>query len=270
MGGQSVLLTFEPHPTRILNPDRAPKRITGADRRLELFAEAGIDLAIVQGFDRDFAAMSPERFARDVLGSLQAKVILVGENFHFGKDRAGDGVVLRALGESLGFRTEIVAPVNEGDWMISSTGVRDSLAQGQLSRVRAMLGRHFDFDGRVVQGDQRARTLGFATANLRTDVEALPQDGVYAVRAKILTAVDTEQKEQWFTGVMNIGHRPTFHAGRAIEVHLIDRQLQLYGHLLRVQCIARLRDEQKFASVPALVAQIKVDVAQARASVEQM
>lgn len=265
-GGQSVLLTFEPHPTRVLAPDRAPKRITGADHRLELFEQAGIDLAIVQGFDRGFASMTPEAFAREVLGSLQAKVILVGENFHFGKDRAGDGRVLRELGKSLGFRTEILAPVNEGSLMISSTGIREALAVGELSRVQAMLGRHFDFDGRVVHGDHRARGLGFPTANLRTDVEALPSDGVYAVRVQVRSAEFEHERAVWHRGVMNIGIRPTFAAGRSIEVHLLEQNMDLYGQLLRVQCIARLRDERKFASVPALIAQIEADIAAARSS----
>ncbi len=268
--GQSVLLTFEPHPTRVLAPDRAPRRITGADRRLELFAEAGIDLAIVQGFDRGFAAMTPEIFAREVLGSLQAKVVLVGENFHFGKDRAGDGHVLRELGKSLGFRTEILAPVTDGSMMISSSEIRDALLHGALARVASMLGRHFDFDGRVVHGDHRARGLGFPTANLRTDVEALPSDGVYAVRVQVLSRVDSSENVQWYPAVMNIGVRPTFTAGRAIEVHLLGQDMDLYGQLLRVQCIGRLRDEQKFGSVPALVAQIEADVSAARTKIEQM
>jgi riboflavin kinase/FMN adenylyltransferase len=260
-GGESVALTFEPHPTRVLAPDRSPPRISGADRRLELFEAAGVDGVIVQGFDRGFAAMSPESFAREVLLGLLAKVVLVGENFHFGKDRAGDGPALRALGQSLGFRTEVLGPVRDGAEMISSSRVREALARGELDRVRAMLGRDFDFDGRVVVGDRRGRTIGFPTANLRTDVEALPMDGVYAVRVSVLG-----EPGEPVDGVMNIGVRPTFSAGRSIEVHLFDTERDLYGRLLRVRCAARLRDERRFEGIDALRAQIARDVSDARAA----
>lgn len=267
-GGDAVVLTFEPHPTRVLAPDRSPPRITGADRRLELFASLAVNGVIVQGFDRGFAAMSPELFAREVLLGLRAKVVIVGENFHFGKDRAGDGYALRALGEKLGFRTEVLRPVlDEGDAMISSSKIRAALADGQLDRVHAMLGRTFDFDGRVVLGDQRGRLLGFPTANLRTDVEALPRDGVYAVRAALVD--EDDRPGEAMDGVMNIGVRPTFSAGRSIEVHLFDRSLDLYGRLLRVTCVGRLRDERKFDGIEALRAQIAQDVRDARAALDR-
>ncbi len=259
--GESVVFTFEPHPTRILAPDKAPRRISGADRRLELFARAGVDGAVVQGFDRSFAAMSPEAFVREVILGLRARVVLVGENFHFGRDRAGDGASLAALGEGLGFRVELLGPVTEDGAVISSTRVREALALGQLDRVRAMLGRDFDFDGRVVVGDRRGRTLGFPTANLRTDVEALPADGVYSVRVS-----EGGEGGPWRDGVMNLGVRPTFAAGRSIEVHLFDTELNLYGRLLRVRCVERLREERRFDGLAALRAQIEQDVRDARSS----
>lgn len=268
LGGDSVVLTFEPHPTRVLAPDRSPPRITGADRRLELFESLQVDGVIVQGFDRGFAAMSPEQFAREVLLGLQAKVVIVGENFHFGRDRAGDGNALRALGATMGFRTEILGAVlDQGDAMISSSKIRKALADGALLEANAMLGREFDFDGRVVMGDQRGRLLGFPTANMRTDVEALPRDGVYAVRAQVVSVGNA--RGPWMDGVMNIGVRPTFSAGRSIEVHLLDRTIELYGALLRVRCVARLRDEMKFAGVDALRAQIGQDVSAARVALSQ-
>jgi riboflavin kinase/FMN adenylyltransferase len=130
-----------------------------------------------------------------------------------------------------------------------------------------MLGRTFDFDGRVVLGDQRGRTIGFPTANLRTDVEALPRDGVYAVRAALVDQDD--RPGEAMDGVMNIGVRPTFSAGRSIEVHLFDRSLDLYGRLLRVTCVARLRDERKFDGIEALRAQIAQDVRDARAALDR-
>ncbi|MBL8680717.1 MAG: bifunctional riboflavin kinase/FAD synthetase [Myxococcales bacterium] len=260
LGAESVVLTFEPHPTRILAPERTPPRITGADRRLELFADSGVDGVLVQGFDRAFASMTPEQFSREVLLGLRARVVIVGENFHFGRDRSGDGASLRALGQELGFRTEVLGAVlDPSGEMISSSRIRKALADGALDQVRAMLGRPFDFDGRVVMGDQRGRTLGFATANIRTDVEALPRDGVYAVTASIVGERDRE-----FSGVMNIGVRPTFAAGRSIEVHLLDQDIDLYGRLLRVTCVQRIRDERRFSGIDELRAQIAADVSVAR------
>jgi riboflavin kinase/FMN adenylyltransferase len=259
-GGESVVLTFEPHPTRVLAPERCPPRITGADRRLELFAESAVDGVLVQGFDRTFAAMTPEQFAREVLLGLRASVVIVGDNFHFGRDRSGDGPTLRALGLKMGFRTEVLGAVlDQSGEMISSSRIRAALADGALDHVRAMLGRPFDFDGRVVLGDQRGRTIGFPTANLRTDVEALPRDGVYAVTAAIVGDSDRP-----IPGVMNIGVRPTFAAGRSIEVHLLDRDQDLYGRLLRVTCVRRIRDEQRFSGIDELRAQIAADVLAAR------
>jgi riboflavin kinase/FMN adenylyltransferase len=260
-GGESVVFTFEPHPARVLAPERAPRRISGADRRLELFALAKVDGAVVQGFDRAFAAMTPEDFAREVLLGLRARVVLVGENFRFGRDRAGDGSSLVELGRALGFRAELLGPVTDDGAVISSTRVREALSLGQLDRVRAMLGRDFDFDGRVIVGDRRGRTLGFPTANLRTDVDALPADGVYSVRVS-----DAGEGGPWREGVMNLGVRPTFSAGRSIEVHLFDTEMDLYGRLLRVRCIERLREERRFAGLEALRAQIEQDVRDARAS----
>jgi riboflavin kinase/FMN adenylyltransferase len=263
LGGESVVLTFEPHPTRVLAPERCPLRITGVDRRLELFESLAVDGVIVQGFDRAFAGLSPEQFARDVLLSLGARVVIVGDNFRFGKDRAGDGPTLRTLGSMLGFRTEVLSPVvdERGD-MVSSSRLRAALAEGDLDRVRAMLGREFDIDGRVVRGDQRGRTLGFPTANVQTDVESLPRDGVYAVRVSVLSA--SEGRGEEMLGVMNIGVRPTFSAGRSMEVHVLDRDVDLYGALVRVACVARLREERKFDGVDALRAQIAEDIRGAR------
>ncbi|MDP3274710.1 MAG: bifunctional riboflavin kinase/FAD synthetase [Deltaproteobacteria bacterium] len=261
LGLSPVALTFEPHPTRVLAPDRSPPRITGADYRLELFAQLGIDGVVVQGFDRGFASMTPEHFAREVLLGLRAKVVVVGENFHFGKDRAGDGEVLKSLGKILGFRVEVLPIIRDGEEILSSSMVRQALASGEIDRASRILGRLADFDGRVVQGDGRGRSIGFATANLRTDVEALPADGVYAVRVRVLS-----RGAQTYDAVMNLGVRPTFAAGRSIEVHLFDFDQSLYGQLLRVQCVERLRDERRFANVGELVEQIARDITAARES----
>jgi riboflavin kinase/FMN adenylyltransferase len=246
----------------VLAPDRASPLLTGLDRKLELIAETGVAATVVQVFDRRFAAMSPREFVQEVLLGLRAREVYVGANFHFGRDRAGNGEVLTSLGRELGFDTRVVASLEDASETISSSRVRRALAEGELVLAQRLLGRRFDIDGLVVSGDRRGRLLGFPTANLRTAVEALPRDGVYAVRARVLG----EAAEPWQLGVMNIGVRPTFTAGRSIEVHLLDVAPELYGATLRVECVARLRDEQRFDGIDALRAQIARDVESARAA----
>lgn len=255
-----IVLTFEPHPVRLLAPERASLLLTGLDRKLELVREAGIVCTVVQMFDRHFSSQTPREFANDVLRGLRAREVYMGADFHFGKDRAGNGPVLAQLGLELGFATTVVEPVGHRGTPISSTRVRAALADGDLDLTSELLGRRFDLDGLVVEGDRRGRLLGFPTANVRTQVEALPSDGVYAVRARVLGSAS----EPWLNGVMNLGVRPTFAAGRSIEVHLLDTSRDLYGATLRVEVVSRLRDEQRFDGIEALRQQIQQDVARAR------
>jgi riboflavin kinase/FMN adenylyltransferase len=255
-----VVLTFEPHPTRVLAPERAAPLLTGVDRKLQLIAEAGIACTVVQTFDRRFSSMSPHEFAREILLGLRAREVYVGEDFHFGKDRAGTGAVLVELGKELGFEAGVMRHVSSDGETISSTRIRRALADGDLASAERWLGRRFDIDGLVVEGDRRGRLLGFPTANVRTPVEALPKDGVYAVWARVLGS----ESEPWMRGVMNLGVRPTFTAGRSIEVHLLDVSRELYGATLRVECVSRLRDEERFDGIDALRAQITRDVEEAR------
>ncbi len=255
-----VVLTFEPHPTRVLAPDRAAPLLTGLDRKLELVRDAGVACTVVQMFDRRFSSQTPREFAHEVLLGLRAREVYIGADFHFGKDRAGNGPVLAQLGLEMGFAATVVEPIEHLGAPISSTRVRTSLADGNLSLTEELLGRRFDIDGLVVEGDRRGRLLGFPTANVRTQVEALPRDGVYAVRARVLG----RSEESWAHGVMNLGVRPTFAAGRSIEVHLLDTSRDLYGATLRIECVSRLRDEQRFDGIEALQQQIQQDVALAR------
>lgn len=261
--GESVALTFEPHPTRVLRPDRAPPLLTGLDRRIELLSETGVDAVVVQRFDLAMAALSPEDFVRRVVLGLGAREVHVGADFHFGHDRAGTPDSLRSLGETLGFTAHVVDGVREGDANISSSRVRAALSAGDLALAARLLGRPFDLDGVVVRGDQRGRALGFPTANLATPCEAPPRDGVYAVRARVLSP---DGAGPWRDGVMNLGSRPTVNAGRSLEVHLIDRDEDLYGRTLRVRFVTRLRHEQRFNSIEELRRQIERDVASARAA----
>lgn len=260
--GDAVALTFEPHPTRVLAPERASALLMGLDRKLELLATTGIDAAVVQRFDLSFASQSPEEFVERVVLGLRAREVFVGHDFHFGRNRGGTAAHLQALGVQLGYTAHILEAVTDDGVPISSSGVRRALAAGDLALAGRLLGRPFDLDGLVVRGFQRGRTLGFPTANLVTPTEALPADGVYAVRVRILDLVgDTTHP-----GVMNLGSRPTLHAGRALEVHLLDWHGDLYGRTLRVEFVTRLRDERRFDGLDALKAQITLDAEAARAA----
>ncbi len=260
--GEALALTFEPHPTRVLAPERAAPLLVGLDRKLELLAETRLDAVVVQRFDLSLAAHSPREFVRDVVVGLRAREVFVGADFHFGRNREGNGALLVDLGREMGFVAHVVPQIEEDAETISSSRVRRALAEGDLPLVARLLGRRFDLDGLVIEGHRRGRTLGFPTANLSTPCEALPRDGVYAVQVGILDGGDDPRRG----GVMNLGTRPTLQAGRSIEVHLFDLDRDLYGRTLRVEFVTRLRDERRFDGPDALRAQIGQDVDAARAA----
>jgi riboflavin kinase/FMN adenylyltransferase len=260
--GEAVALTFEPHPTRVLAPERASPLLMGLDRKLELLATTGIDAAVVQRFDLGFASQSPEEFVEQVVLGLRAREVFVGHDFRFGRNREGTAALLATLGPRYGYKAHTLEAVTDDGVPISSSGVRRALAAGDLPLAARLLGRPFDLDGLVVRGFQRGRTLGFPTANLATPTEALPADGVYAVRARVLDATH----EGTHPAVANLGSRPTLRAGRSLEVHLLDGGGDLYGRTLRVEFVARLREERRFEGLDALKAQIALDVLAARAA----
>ncbi len=263
--GQSLALTFDPHPTRVLAPDRAAPKLMGLDRRLELMAAAGLDAVVVLRFDTALSSQPAREFVEQIVLGLGAREVFVGHDFHFGRNREGTGAVLKHLAAELGFTAHVIHPVTEGAVPISSTRTRQALADGDLALVRTLLGRRFDLDGLVVRGDRRGRTLGFPTANLATPTEALPRDGVYAARVR----VHGDPASARHDAVLNLGARPTFRAGRSIEAHLLDADRDLYGRTLRVTFVRRLRDEPRFDGVDALRAQIALDVASARDALAQ-
>lgn len=280
-----VLLTFSPHPRAVLGRP-VPPLLTTLDRKLELIRR--VDPAItlvVRRFDLAFASQSPLEFVHlTLVRDLHAEVVVVGHNFRFGKERAGDFDELTRLGGELGFetRSHVLVGDERGAW--SSSRVRDAIARGDLDDAERMLGRPHAVSGLVVEGDRRGRTLGFPTCNLAGVEEALPPFGVYAV------LVDRESDEHpaseppsaeaelrrvrpgrsavaLAAGVANIGVRPTVTAGEtrpSVEVHLFDTDADLYGARLRVHLCARLRAEQRFAGLDALKAQIARDAAAAR------
>ena len=271
-GLSPVVLTFDPHPAAVIGGS-APPVLTTLPRKIELVQRAQPSIrVVVESFDRDFAAQSPETFAEDVLVKrLSARLVIVGKNFRFGRARAGDFDVLAQLGARLGFETRSHALVGDERGTFSSTRAREAIAAGDLDAARAILGRPHALAGTVVRGDQRGRTIGFPTANLGGCREALPPFGVYAVVVDRLgedDPVSGASRGAWLAaGVANIGVRPTVKqdAPPSVEVNLFDLDADLYGSRLRVHLIARLRGERRFPGLDALRAQIAEDADAARA-----
>jgi riboflavin kinase/FMN adenylyltransferase len=261
-GGTTVVLTFDPHPSHVLSPHRAPEALLTVEQKAEILGGLGVDRLAVLPFTRALAEKTAEEFARDVLqGCLGARSVIVGENFRFGRHRQGDAAHLAQLGRSMGFSVEPVAAVLHDGAPISSTRIREAVARGAVEGANALLGRRYFLDGRVRQGDGRGRTIGFPTANLELLNEAVPGGGVYACCARL----DASAPEPLRPAVVNVGRRPTFGGGDMIvEVHLLDFAGDLYGRVLRVEFLTKLRDEQRFPDVDTLKRQIETDVAEAR------
>ncbi len=254
------VLTFEPHPREFFAPDAAPTRLTSLREKLELLAAHGVDHVHVQRFSHAFAALSPERFIEAVLvGVLGARWILVGEDFRFGARRAGDYAALAAAARRHGFELEAMPTVADDGVRVSSSAVRDALARGDLARAGELLGRAYSISGRVVQGDQLGRRLGFATANVQLKHNRPPLSGIFAVRVHGAGGAARD-------GVASLGVRPTVDAaGKAtLEVHLFDFAGDLYGRHLRVEFLGKLRDEEKYPDLATLQAQIARDCEAAR------
>ncbi len=260
-GLRAVAMFFDPHPSRVLAPDRAPPRLTTVERRRELLVGAGADEAVAWPFDLAFASLAPEAFVRDVLvDRLGARGVVVGPDFRFGQGRTGDLALLRALGGAHAFEVTVVEPVTVGGERVSSTAIRERLTAGDAEGAAALLGRVHDVDGTVVEGDRRGRAIGFPTANLDCDPVMLPADGVYAVVARRLDVSHAPR----LAGVANLGIRPTFDAGRSVEVHLFDFDEDVYRARMRVGFVTRIRREERFEGLDALKAQIARDAARAR------
>ncbi len=257
-GGTSVVLTFDPHPPRILRPDKAPALLMTKAQKIEALAKAGIQGVAVVRFTREMSQWEPETFARTVLVEwLRVAEVWVGADFLFGRDRSGNFTVLKSLGAQYGFRTEKIDPVRYKDFVVSSTRIRRLVSEGRVDEAGALLGHHYVIDGVVVEGARRGREIGFPTANLSTDNDLLPPHGVYATALSIDGAV--------YPSVTNIGQRPTFgdQPVTTVESHLIGRSMDLYGRTLRLAFVQRLRDERKFPDIESLRDQIAADVRRA-------
>lgn len=269
-GGEAVVYTFDPHPRKVLQADRAPAMITTTEQKLELLAAAQIDLVILEPFTAEFATTTPETFVREHVHARVAPLeVYVGYDFHYGRDRAGSMRLLTELGPRLGFAVTIIPEVTIAGSDVSSSRIRERLAAGDVADANRMLGRAFAVRGRVVAGDRRGRTIGFPTANLAPENEVIPGLGVYAGTVRMLDApldAGGPPLGARFAAVTNVGRRPTFKENDPplAEAHLLDFEGDLYGRRVEISFEARLRAEQRFPSVDALRAQIARDVAAGR------
>lgn len=256
---KTVLLTFYPHPAKVLSPDVAPKMINTPEQKKELVYSLGIDAVVVRKFDRALARKSPQTFFKScLLHDLQAKYILVGHDFTFGAKRAGTAETLEALAYEAGIDVEIIPAQMKQDTLVSSSLIRKLVLEGRVDLAEKFLERFFFIDGIVVKGHHRGAALGLHTANLSTENELLPADGVYATFVGF--------KNRIYQGATNIGYNPTFNnVERSIETHIFDFDGEIYRQKLRLYFVKRLRDEIRFVSPEVLVLQIKKDIAESRA-----
>jgi riboflavin kinase/FMN adenylyltransferase len=251
--GSDTVLTFEPHPLRVIRPEAAPKLLTSLDVKVELIAELGVEEVVVIPFDRGFAEQTPAEFIdRILIDRLGATHVSVGENFRFGHLAAGDPEMLAADPR---FETRVVPLVEVGEEVVSSSHIRALVLAGEVELAANFLGAPFQLRGEVVSGDRRGRELGFPTANIVPDSALVcPGNGIYAALADSMCAA------------VSIGVRPTFGTGRAvlIEAYVVDRELDLYGRTMKVEFLQRLRGERRFDSAEGLIEQMHADVEHTR------
>ena len=259
IGGQSVVMTFEPHPIKIMRPDTAPLLITLTEQKLELIGDAGIDVILCLPFTKEFASISAHDFIRKMLiEQIGIREIVVGYDYSFGAGREGDISLLKAMGKDLGFGIHVVEPISIEGILVSSTSIRNLVREGNLEDAKRLLGRDYQICGTVVKGmDRGGRLLGFPTANLEPVDELVPKEGVYAV------TVTMDGVE--YDAVTNIGNNPTFgNKLSSIETHLLDFSGDMVGKKIRISFLERLRDEKAFRGIEELAEQIGRDTENAR------
>lgn len=256
-GAPAVLLTFNPHPAYVLAGREIPC-LTTPEERAELAFALGVDEVITLPFTRELAARTAEDFMAELKARLGLRMLLIGYDFALGRGRTGNFARLRAIGHELGYEVQAIEAIRFEQEIISSTLIREQIAAGEVRRAALALGRRYTVRGTVVSGDGRGRQIGIHTANVDAPAgKLLPANGVYAAWA--------HREGQRYAAVVNIGLRPTFTGGKArprLEAHLLDFSGDLYGSTLTIEFVERLRGEQKFPSVQALVAQIRTDIAQ--------
>jgi riboflavin kinase/FMN adenylyltransferase len=264
-GATPVVMTFDPHPSRVVRPDKAPALLMTTAQKLRTLEEAGVQGAAIVRFTYELSQWDPETFVRTVLVDwLRVAEVWVGANFLFGHDRTGNFSMLRTLGARYGFKAEKIDPIRYKDFVVSSTRIRRLISEGRVDEAGALLGHEYWLDGRVEAGARRGAQIGFPTANLCSDNELLPPLGVYATTATVGEIV--------YPSVTNIGVRPTVDtSGRVtVETHIFDFDKDLYGAAIRIGFVQRLRDERAFASIDLLKGQIAADCQRARALFDRL
>ncbi len=258
LGGVSVVVTFVPHPLKVLAPEKSPLLINTYEEKETLIEASGIDYLIEIPFNMKFAALTAGEFVKTVLvEKIGVRKLVIGYDYAFGRDREGDVALLSRLGEEFSYEVEVLEPIHDGKIVFSSTSVRTMIMNGDVKGVIPLLGRHFSLGGTVVHGHHRGKGLGFPTANIETDKELLPKEGVYAVKVKI--------DDVLYDGACNIGNNPTFKDERlAVEVFLFDFDGDLYGREVRLYFIDRVRGEQTFPDIPSLQRAIAEDIGRCR------
>ncbi|NCQ19027.1 MAG: hypothetical protein COZ80_12035 [Ignavibacteria bacterium CG_4_8_14_3_um_filter_37_9] len=253
---RNFVITFEPHPRMVIQPNFQLKLLSTFQEKVEILGKMGIDNLLVIPFTKEFSQLSPEEFFRKyILEGLGVKKMVVGYDHHFGRGRDGDEQKIRELGALHNFEVQRTEAVTVNGIVVSSSKIRNALIEGDVINASLMLGRNYSFSGIVVVGDKRGRALGFPTANiqLETELKLIPKNGVYAVKVFLESEV--------FNGVMNIGFRPTFKDTKIVlsEVHILNFDRDIYGNLIRIEFIERIRDEKKFSSKEELIKQIEID-----------
>ena len=258
--GTPVVVTFDPHPEKVLRPQAAPHLLSATQHKIALIRALGVEHLLIITFDKEFAATEPEDFVQKlVIHSKPLREICVGHEWSFGKNRRGNLDLLKKLGAKSNFDVVGIPPVKINGAVVSSTAIRQAIEKGDFAKAAEMLGREYTILGTVTRGDNLGKKIGFPTANLSAHSEQFPPNGVYVAEARI--------DGELCRGVINLGIRPTVTSGkseRVLEIHLFDFNRDIYGHDVEVRFLKFLRPEKKFANLDALVQQIRRDVEQAR------
>jgi len=264
MGGESVVITFEPHPLKVLSPQSCPPLLTPLRKKFLLIEQLGMDVVLCIEFTKTFSEISPSDFVKNILvDRVGAHKVIVGYNFHFGRKTKGNPHILKQIGSLFNLQVEIIAPLIIEGTTVSSSKIRELIKNGQVEKASQLLGRHYSILGKVIEGAKRGHLLGFPTANLEISKELTPLPGVYAV--------EVLWNGQSFKGVANVGWNPTFQTegeGKiSSEVYIFDFNQDIYGEEIQIDFVRRIRDEVRFDSIAQLIAQIRKDIEWARENV---
>lgn len=254
-GGPSTLITFEPHPQRVLNPRQSIKILTPLEEKLQILRELGLDKVLVLRFDEKIAQMPPRGFIEEIIiNRIGVKEMVIGYDHAFGRGRSGHKDTLKQLGDDFGFKLKVLQPITIDGRIVKSTLIRRLLEEGQVREANRLLGRLYRLSGWVIRGEGRGKTLHFPTANIRIEREEklIPGDGVYAVLVHL--------KGKPYKGILNIGFKPTFGSQeRAIEVHILDFDSNIYNQRIEIEFVDKIREERRFKSPSELTIQMKRD-----------